>query len=71
VSNFTHVRKYRRTTNYGREVGGFGVWNDRGRSLIPRTTIEQEARRGAQMYAAAMRGELKPHLENEPNHNAR
>lgn len=60
MTNHTHVRKYAGTVDYGR-----------GRSLIPRTTVEKDARRGAQMYAAAMRGELKSYIENEPNHNAR
>lgn len=71
MTSATHTQVYRRTANYGREVAGFGVWNDRGRSLISRTAIEKDARRGAQMYAAAMRGELKSYLENESNHNAR
>ena len=56
MTNPTHTRVYRRTTNYGREVAGFGVWNDRGRSAISEETIRAEAWAASRLYAEAMAG---------------
>lgn len=57
MTNHTHVRKYRRTTNYGQGVApGAGVWNDRGRSAISEETIRAEAWVASRLYAEAMAG---------------